>query len=199
MNFTFYSRKTIHYIIILFFLIIPKICAEDLKISSSFNKIELEEALQKVSIDYQAPVIYPSDISGNNISIECNNCELDSLLSLLLFNSNYDWEKINNQYVIFERKKETYSLYGKIYDYKSRETIPFANVYMPSLDVGSISDEQGIFSLTNINFRSCTLFVSYIGYKTEKKIINLKNTRNNTLEIYLKQKCFTIKVIEIRE
>ena len=27
----------------------------------------MKEALKKVSIDYQAPVIYPSDISGNNI------------------------------------------------------------------------------------------------------------------------------------
>ena len=198
MNFTFYSRKTIHYITILFSLIIPKIYGEDLKISSSFNKIELKEALKKVSIDYQAPVIYPSDISGNNILIECNNCALDSLLSLLLLNSNYDWEKINNQYVVFEREKKTYSIYGKIYDYKSKETIPFANVYIPSLNEGSISDEQGIFSLTNINFRSCTLFVSYIGYKTEKKIINLKNTRNKTLEIYLKQKILNSKNIYIR-
>ena len=107
MNFTFYSRKTIHYITILFSLIILKIYGEDLKISSSFNKIELKEALKKVSIDYQAPVIYPSDISGNNILIECNNCALDSLLSLLLLNSNYDWEKINNQYVVFEREKKT--------------------------------------------------------------------------------------------
>ena len=150
MNFTFYSRKTLHYITILFSLIIPKIYGEDLKISSSFNKIELKEALKKVSIDYQAPVIYPSDISGNNILIECNNCALDSLLSLLLLNSNYDWEKINNQYVVFERGKKTYSIYGKIYDYKSKETIPFANVYIPSLNEGSISDEQGIFSLNNI-------------------------------------------------
>ena len=193
MNFTFVSRKTIHYIIISFSLIIPKISGEDLKISSSFNKIELKEALQKVSIDYQAPVIYPSDISRNNISIDCNNCELDSLLSLLLLNSDYDWEKINNQYVIFEREIKSYNLYGKIYDYKSKETIPFANVYIPSVGVGSISDDQGIFSLTNINLKSCTLFVSYIGYKTEKKIIHLKNASNSNLEIYLNQKILNSK------
>ena len=170
MNLTSYSRKTIQYIIILFLLIIPKISGEDLKISSSFNKIDLKEALQKASIAYQAAVIYPSNISENNISVECNNCELDSLLSLLLLDSDYDWEKIDNQYAIFEREKKTYNLYGKIYDYKSMGTIPFANVYIPSLGVGSISDEQGIFSLTNINFKSCTLFVSYIGYQTEKKL-----------------------------
>ena len=198
MNLTSYSRKTIQYIIILFLLIIPKISGEDLKISSSFNKIDLKEALQKASIAYQAPVIYPSDISENNISVECNNCELDSLLSLLLLDSDYGWEKIDNQYAIFEREKKTYNLYGKIYDYKSMGTIPFANVYIPSLGVGSISDEQGIFSLTNINFKSCTLFVSYIGYQTEKKIIHSKNARNSTLEIYLKQKILNSKNIYIR-
>ena len=198
MNFTFYSRKTIQYIIILFSLIIPKISGEDLKISSSFNKIELQEALQRVSIDYQAPIIYQSDISKHTVSIECNNCELDSLLSLLLLNSDYDWEKINNQYVIFEIEKKTYSLHGKIYDYKSREAIPFANVYIPSLGVGSISDDQGIFSLPNIDLKSCTLFVSYIGYKTEKKVIHLKNARNSNLEFYLKQKILNSKNIYIR-
>ena len=106
MNLTSYSRKTIQYIIILFLLIIPKISGEDLKISSSFNKIDLKEALQNASIAYQAPIIYPSDISENNISVECNNCELDSLLSLLLLDSDYDWEKIDNQYAIFEREKK---------------------------------------------------------------------------------------------
>ena len=171
---------------------------EDLKISSTFNKAELKEALQKLSVDYQASIIYPSDISIHTISIECKNCELDSLLSLLLLKTTYDWEKINNQYIIFEIEKKTYSLSGKIYDYKSNETIPFANVYIPSLNIGSISDDQGIFSLTNIDSKSCSLFVSYIGYETEKKSIHLKKTKNNVLEIYLKQKILNSKNIYIR-
>ena len=171
---------------------------EDLKISSIFNKAELKEALQKLSVDYQASIIYPSDISIHTISIECKNCELDSLLSLLLLKTAYDWEKINNQYIIFEIEKKTYSLSGKIYDYKSNETIPFANVYIPSLNIGSISDDQGIFSLTNIDYKSCSLFVSYIGYETEKKSIHLKKTKNNVLEIYLKQKILNSKNIYIR-
>ena len=171
---------------------------EDLKISSIFNKAELKEALQKLSVDYQASIIYPSDISIYTISIECKNCELDSLLSLLLLKTTYDWEKINNQYIIFEIEKKTYSLSGKIYDYKSNETIPFANVYIPSLNIGSISDDQGIFSLTNIDSKSCSLFVSYIGYETEKKSIHLKKTKNNVLEIYLKQKILNSKNIYIR-
>ena len=171
---------------------------EDLKISSVFNKAELKEALQKLSVDYQASIIYPSDISIHTISIECKNCELDSLLSLLLLKTAYDWEKINNQYIIFEIEKKTYSLSGKIYDYKSNETIPFANVYIPSLNIGSISDDQGIFSLTNIDSKSCSLFVSYIGYETEKKSIHLKKTKNNVLEIYLKQKILNSKNIYIR-
>ena len=171
---------------------------EDLKISSIFNKAELKEALQKLSVDYQASIIYPSDISIHTISIECKNCELDSLLSLLLLKTTYDWEKINNQYIIFEIEKKTYSLSGKIYDYKSNETIPFANVYIPSLNIGSISDDQGIFSLTNIDSKSCSLFVSYIGYETEKKSIHLEKTKNNVLEIYLKQKILNSKNIYIR-
>ena len=171
---------------------------EDLKISSTFNKAELKEALQKLSVDYQASIIYPSDISIHTISIECKNCELDSLLSLLLLKTTYDWEKINNQYIIFEIEKKTYSLSGKIYDYKSNETIPFANVYIPSLNIGSISDDQGIFSLTNIDSKSCSLFVSYIGYETEKKSIHLEKTKNNVLEIYLKQKILNSKNIYIR-
>ena len=171
---------------------------EDLKISSVFNKAELKEALQKLSVDYQASIIYPSDISIYTISTECKNCELDSLLSLLLLKTTYDWEKINNQYIIFEIEKKTYSLSGKIYDYKSNETIPFANVYIPSLNIGSISDDQGIFSLTNIDSKSCSLFVSYIGYETEKKSIHLKKTKNNVLEIYLKQKILNSKNIYIR-
>ena len=171
---------------------------EDLKIPFTFNQIDLKEALQKLIVDYQAPIIYPSDIFKETISIDCKNCELDSLLSLLLLKTDYDWKKINNQYVIFGLEKTSYSLSGKIYDFKSNETIPFANVYIPSLNIGSISDDQGIFSLTNIDAKSCSLFVSYVGYETEKKVINVKTIKNKNLEIYLKQKILKSKNIYIR-
>ena len=50
-----------------------------------------------------------------------------------------------NQYTIFEIDDVKFNVTGRVYDKKSNETIPYANIYIPYLNIGTASDNEGFF------------------------------------------------------
>ena len=155
-------KQTQRLLALLLYLSVSFLNGQSKSISLSYNQINLQEAIQQLIDNYQLPIIYPSDIDDNKISNECMNCEIDSVLNLLLYNTNYSWKKINEQYTIYKIDSGPYTITGQIIDKLSNETIPYANVFIPLLDMGTISNDEGVFSLSGIESRICTLYaVSY--------------------------------------
>ena len=191
-------KQTQHLLAFLLYLSISFINGQTQSISFSYNKSSLKKGIQQLVDDYQLSLIYPSNLEDKEISAKCNNCELDSALTLLLYNTNYSWEKINEQYTIYRIDSGPYAITGQIIDNVSNETIPYANVYVPSLDMGTISNNEGIFSLSGIESRICTVYVSYIGYETHEKPIYFSRNQQFPVEIFLKQKIINSKNIFIR-
>ena len=191
-------KQTQHLLAFLLFLSISFINGQTQSISFSYNKSSLKKGIQQLVDDYQLSLIYPSNLEDKEISAKCNNCELDSALTLLLYNTNYSWEKIKEQYTIYRIDSGPYAITGQIIDNVSNETIPYANVYVPSLDMGTISNNEGIFSLSGIESRICTVYVSYIGYETHEKPIYFSRNQQSPVEIFLKQKIINSKNIFIR-
>ena len=191
-------KQTQHFLAFLLYLSISFINGQTKSISFSYNKNRLKKGIQQLVDDYQLTLIYPSNLEDKEISAKCNNCELDSALTLLLYNTNYSWEKINEQYTIYRIDSGPYAITGQIIDNVSNETIPYANVYIPSLDMGTISNNEGIFSLSGIESRICTVYVSYIGYETHEKPIYFSKNQQSSIEIFLKQKIIYSKNIFIR-
>lgn len=191
-------KQTQHLLAFLLYLSISFINGQTKSISFSYNKSSLKKGIQHLVDDYQLSLIYPSNLEDKEISAKCNNCELDSALTLLLYNTNYSWEKINEQYTIYRIDSGPYAITGQIIDNVSNETIPYANVYVPSLDMGTISNNEGIFSLSGIESRICTVYVSYIGYETQEKPIYFSRNQQFPVEIFLKQKIINSKNIFIR-
>lgn len=191
-------KQTQHLLAFLLYLSISFINGQTQSISFSYNKSSLKKEIQQLVDDYQLSLIYPSNLEDKEISAKCNNCELDSALTLLLYNTNYSWGKINEQYTIYRIDSGPYAITGQIIDNVSNETIPYANVYVPSLDMGTISNNEGIFSLSGIESRICTVYVSYIGYETHEKPIYFSRNQQSPVEIFLKQKIINSKNIFIR-
>lgn len=54
------------------------------------------------------------------------------------------------------------------------EPLPFANVYITSLNKGTTTDDDGNFSLTNIPNGSFTISASYTGFSKESEKITLE-------------------------
>ncbi len=65
---------------------------------------------------------------------------------------------------------------GKISDKTNNEVLPFANVYLPGLNKGSLSDENGNFLIRDLPSGELKIQFSFIGYKTIFKTIFTHNT-----------------------
>ena len=186
------------YIAILSLLIFSHIKSNNPQVSISYNDIAIDKALQKIVTDYEVPIIYPSKIANQYVSIDCYDCDLETVLNIILSKIDYDWKKIGNQYTIFEIDAVKFNVTGRVYDKKSNETIPYANIYIPHLNIGTASDNEGFFSLSNIESKICTLLVSYIGYETHKQVVKRLKNENIFLNIFLNQKVLKSKNIFIR-
>lgn len=70
----------------------------------------------------------------------------------------------------------TYSqnkLEGIVTDSNSNEPIVFANIYLPQLEKGTISHEDGVFSIHDLPSGNYKMIVSIIGYKTFSTTISI--------------------------
>lgn len=74
--------------------------------------------------------------------------------------------------------RRNFSLSGELFDSKSGERIPYANVLLYKTRYGTSSDANGRFIMEKIPSDTCTLQVQYIGYRT--RLIQLEPSLKNT-------------------
>lgn len=84
---------------------------------------------------------------------------------------------------------------GKVYDQKSKETLPSCNVYWLQGGGGTITDVDGNFTIERKKDAHKRLVVSFTGYHTDTVEVNGR-TR---IEIGLKQESTTLNVVEVKE
>lgn len=91
--------------------------------------------------------------------------------------------KITSLFVLFTfftvLGQETYQVSGKLIASDTEEVISFANAVLMSEDVvvkGNSSDTSGLFTISNIPLGTYTLNISFLGYKTYTKQIEVTKT-----------------------
>ena len=182
-----------------FWLFTAILNSQSLNITYNYKDISLQTAVQDLISRYQLSIIFPDEL-GDDLSISaiCNECSADNALTRILAQTNLVWKKSGNQYTIFKPTKPLrFSLGGRIVEKETGEPIPYANIFIPSLDMGDISNADGMFSLTGIPIKSCTLFVSYIGYGTGKESLTFPDEDNKFFQIKLSPKILFSKNIFI--
>lgn len=68
------------------------------------------------------------------------------------------------------------SINGKVTDKTTNEALPFANVYLPEQNKGTVTDKNGEFVLPNLPKGELKIQFSYVGYKTIIRTIFTENT-----------------------
>ncbi|MBE7646119.1 TonB-dependent receptor [Tenacibaculum finnmarkense genomovar ulcerans] len=63
--------------------------------------------------------------------------------------------------------------------------LPFTNILIKNSNTGVTSDENGVFTLDNINQKKVTLIASSIGFMSSKKRINVSNEKVNIINFSL--------------
>jgi len=88
---------------------------------------------------------------------------------------------------------------GIILDDATLQPIPFCNVYIKEINKGSVTDEEGKFSIEKIPEGKYTLFVSYLGYE-EKTIpeLNILPNRTSYIEVKLIENTQILDNVEIK-
>lgn len=82
---------------------------------------------------------------------------------------------------------------GSIIDSESNNAISFASVYIPELEKGTTSNEDGLFKIDNLPNGSYKLVVSYVGYKTYSRALLIPNSEN--LQISLEPSAIEMEAV----
>ena len=83
-----------------------------------------------------------------------------------------------------------FNLSGFVYDETNGEALIGANVYLKDLQIGSATNDIGYFVISEIPRGRHTLIVSYIGYKTEVKEIEINSQKTNSFKVFLKPEAY---------
>ena len=83
------------YIAILSLLSFYHIKGTNPQVSISYNDVSVDKALQKLVTDYEVPIIYPSKIANQYVSIDCYDCDIETVLNIILSKIDYDWKDKN--------------------------------------------------------------------------------------------------------
>lgn len=86
------------------------------------------------------------------------------------------------------------SVSGVVIDQKTDEPIPFVNVYFKGTTQGTITDEDGYFSIqSDANYK--TVVFSFVGYDT--KAVNIKKGQKQTLTVRLKSQLVNLNEVVV--
>lgn len=83
---------------------------------------------------------------------------------------------------------QTATIRGFVYDIENGEPVPFVNVIvMNTDDIGSASDENGFFSITNVPVGDQRLILTFIGYDTLIHPVTLQANQIYNLKLNMRQ------------
>ena len=88
---------------------------------------------------------------------------------------------------------QTYKLEGEILDKSNKSPLVFANIMLEGTSAGSASDNEGRFSIENIEKGSYTIIATYMGYSTYKQEITIPYTESDKIIIFLEPEAIQLE------
>ncbi len=140
------------------------ISKQDVSIAYFFDLLEKETG---VTIAYSDDAIDIFKI----VSINFEEKPLHQILRSVFPSQSYKFKVLGQKLLIYKRPNR-YTLNGYISEKGSDEYLPGASIYIPELNVGTITNDYGFYSITLAEGNHTVLF-SFEGYKKVEKKINL--------------------------
>jgi hypothetical protein len=165
--------KTFWYISLLFIFITTKSWCQNpdsIKISITWENVQVSHAIQEISEIYSIPFSYQSNHEGlnKNVSGIFKNKPLSLVLDYLLENTGLQHKVYSGQVILFVPKTDLPSkliIEGKLCRAGSYEPIPYAGIELKQARKGTISDNRGYFRMEiEYSYLKDTLLVSSLNY-----------------------------------
>jgi hypothetical protein len=99
--------------------------------------------------------------------------------------------------LLFSQATGTLTISGYVYDKSTGETLIGASVYLKGSHIGSSTNNNGYFVISNVPSGEHTISVSYLGYEKYEEKINLNNEKH-ILNIYLTPKAYRIGEVVVK-
>ncbi|MGB0525008.1 MAG: TonB-dependent receptor [Flammeovirgaceae bacterium] len=99
--------------------------------------------------------------------------------------------------VTAQKKKLVHKLKCKVYDAKTKEALPQANVQLINVNKGAVTDQNGMTELQLNEDCACTLKISFIGYKDFYTVLDILT--DTTISVYLNENTELLESVEIAD
>jgi len=158
--------------------------------SLEFNDITIDSALRTIETHTGLHFTFRSDLMRSTVKVKAifQHVPLCVILDSLFSNPNLNYQIIEKQLVVYEQavllsddsiKADSLhptaylSFGGEIRDAETGETLPFAAISVQKSIIGTISNEEGVFSLQLKNSEvNDSILISYLGYQSLKIPLN---------------------------
>jgi TonB-dependent starch-binding outer membrane protein SusC len=165
----------------------------DKEVTVKIENVSLKEAIQNIQGQTQVKFVYSSRIRlKGKVSLNVEKIKLAAALDKLLKPSNIGYRVINNQIVLMAEKAQTKEtkdasqgaveaeeetpaviVKGTVSDEKG-EKLPGVSIAVKGTTIGTITDTEGVFSLSVPDEKAVLLF-SFVGFLQEVSVSNKTN------------------------
>jgi len=100
-------------------------------------------------------------------------------------------------FICLSQEKPTGSIIGNVIDFETNQALLNANIFLVNQKIGTTSDKNGKFQLKNVPSGNYIINISFLGYQTYQKKIELKSSQTINLNVALNLSSITSKEVQI--
>ena len=177
----------------------------------------LYEALNMISQKADCFFIYNSETveSDKSVKLQADSQPLNKVLDNILLNSGLDYKVLGKHILIYKTNKDAQLaikkqsvistedtiknvvIKGHIYDKENKTAIPFAAIGIVEENIGTITNNDGFFTLKiPASLIGTALVVSHLGYMSQRIPVQLLNEQQ--VDFYLDRRVISIQEVIIR-
>lgn len=167
------------------------------RVTLSLKNKPLHEVCRQLEKEYGIVFAYSRDIvkMSQLVDVDVKNVPLKKIMEQLFEDNGVAYKRIGEQIVLTVIKKEQRTINGYIEDAVTGEKLIGATIYSPLLQVGTVTNQYGFYSLTTKK-DTLTLIATYIGYNPVA--ISLKDKVSRQVKVQLSPSN-TLTQVEVTE
>jgi len=152
------------------------------EIKAEFENVPLNSALTWIRDNYGIELSFDDrELSKHIVEVDSSFFSYEALLSFLLRDTGYKFEKTGNTYLIYPVKQyqdkieRKYILTGRVVDSHTSEALPFSHVSINAKWI--VTDFKGNFSYSSVSDSIFDMKISYLGYYVLDTTLNYGTNR----------------------
>ncbi|WP_423130233.1 TonB-dependent receptor [Gaoshiqia sp. Z1-71] len=149
------------------------VSSQSAKLSLTFENANLTEVFEVIEKQLNIGFLVPSNLltDRRNITLSVKDATVESILQQVLIPNGYEFEFVGKNVVITDRNmvrqvRQQQTISGKVEDV-SGFPLPGVTVVVKGTTIGTITDSEGRFSLTNVPADGALVF-SFVGMKFQE-------------------------------